>query len=123
MRLVRHRRGGPRTSQDGEPQDGEGKRQVGGENVEAEDVVVDCREPVVHGRLFKVADAVDVGGDPVAGDGHVGGGLGVSGVDIVHLRRPEESGEVDGEEDDGEDGPGFGGGAIERWRLACIRGR
>ena len=40
-------------------------------------------QPVGQRRLFEVADAVDVEGDPVAGVEHVAGGVGVGGVGVV----------------------------------------
>jgi hypothetical protein len=51
---------------------------VGGKGVLAKDLVAAGNDPVGQGRFLDVADAVDFGGDQVAGLGHVLGGLGVA---------------------------------------------
>ncbi len=78
---------------------------MGGERVFAEELEGDGDEPEGEGRLFDVADAVGLGGDPVAAVDDVLGGLGVRGVDVVHEGRREEGGEVDGEEEGEKDQP------------------
>ncbi len=65
-------------------------------------------EPVGEGGLFEVADAVDVEGDEVSGEGHVAGGVGVGGVGVVEEGRGEERGEEDDDPEAGEDEEGGG---------------
>ena len=72
---------------------------MGGKGVLAEDLVAAGDDPVGQGRLFDVADAVDLGGDQVAGLGDVLGGLGMGGVDVVHQRRREERSKLHGGKD------------------------
>ena len=88
---------GPVVAEEGEQQDADGLGEMGGEGVEAEDAEAEGVEPVGEGRFLEVADAVDVEGDPVAGEGHVAGGVGVGGVGVVEQRRGEERGEEDDE--------------------------
>ena len=70
----------------------------GGEELEA-----DGGDPVGEGRLFEVADAVDVEGDPVAGGEHGLGGLGVGGVGVVEQWRGGDGGDEDDEPEAEED--------------------
>jgi len=79
---------------------------VGGEGVFAEELIGEGDQPEGEGWLLDVADAVGLGGDPVAAVDDVLGGLGVGGVDVVHEGRGEEGSEVDGEEEGEEDEPG-----------------
>ena len=97
-----------------EEEDGDGLREVGGEGVEAEEAEADGYEPVGERGFFEIADAVDVEGGPVAGEGDVAGGLCVGGVGVVEQGRCEESGaEEDGPESAEEEnrtlGAGVGG--------------
>ena len=85
----------PAVSEQGKEEDGEGLGEMGGEGVEAEEAEGDGIEPVGERGLLEVADAVDVEGDPVAGEGHVAGGAGVGGVGVVEQGRAEERGEED----------------------------
>ena len=64
---------------------------MGGEDVVAEEVIVDGDEPVGQRRLFEITDAVDVQRDPVAADGHVLGGIGVRGVGVVEQWRAKRA--------------------------------
>ncbi len=80
-----------------EQEDADGLGEMGGEGVEAEDAEAEGDEPVGQRRLLEVADAVDVEGDPVAGEGDVAGGVGVGGVGVVEQGRGEERGEEDDE--------------------------
>ncbi len=102
---MRPRRGAPRATRAGEREDGEGVGEVGGEGVFAEELVGDGDEPEGEWRLFDVADAVGLGGDPVAAVDDVLRGLGVGSVDVVHEGRREEGREVDGGEEEKEDQP------------------
>ena len=81
-------------------------REMRGEDVIAEDMVVDGGEPVGKRRLFQIADAVDLQRDPVAGERHVLRGIGVGGVGIIQQRRREERRKIDGEPDQQQDRPG-----------------
>jgi len=58
-----------------------------GEDVLAEDAVVDGGQPVGQRRLLKVTDAVDVEGDPVSAGDDVLRGLGMRCVGVVEQRR------------------------------------
>ena len=95
----------PDPGEDGAAEDSEREGQVGGEDVVAEEAVVDGDDPVGERGFFEIADAVDVEGDPVSGLGDVFGDLGVGGVGVVEQRRREERGDVDGEEDGDEQDP------------------
>ena len=101
--------GGPDPGEEGAAEDSEGLRQVGGEDVVAEDAVVEGDDPVGERGFFEIADAVDVEGDPISSLGDVFGDLGVGGVSVVEERRREERGDVDGDEDRDEKHPGFEG--------------
>ena len=90
---------------------------MGGEDVVAEEAVVDGDDPVGQRRFFEIADAVDVEGDPVAAGGDVLGGLGVGGVGVVEQRGRKEGGKIDGDEDEQERSPCARRGGAER-RLA-----
>ena len=63
----------------------------------AEDLVGGCGRPVLKRRLFKVLDAVQSGRDPVAGDRHFPGNLGVTPfvwpveLVIVEIAEPDDS--------------------------------
>ena len=67
-----------------------------GEGVFAEDFVHHRYGPVRQGRLFNVADAVDLAGDPVVAVYDVLGGLGVGGVYIVHQGRSKQRTDLNG---------------------------
>ena len=56
---------------------------MGGEDVVAEEVIVDGDHPVGERRFFEVANAVHVHRDPVSAGGDVLGGLGVGRVGVV----------------------------------------
>ena len=86
-----------------EEEDADGLGEMGGEGVEAEDAEAEGDEPVGERGFFEVADAVDVEGDEVAGEGHVAGGAGVGGVGVVEQRRGEERGEEEDEPEAAED--------------------
>ena len=90
---------GPEPGEPGEAEHGQRVGQVGGKDVLAEDLVEAGDDPVGQRRLLDVADAVDLGGDPVAGLGHVLRGLGVGGVHVVQQRRREERSELHGGKD------------------------
>ena len=63
-------------------------------------------DPVGERGFFEVADAVDAEGDPVAGEGHVAGGVGVGAVGVVEQRRGEERGEEEDEPEAAEEEQG-----------------
>ena len=93
---------------------------MGGEGVEAEEAEAEGDEPVGERGFFEVADAVDVEGDEVAGEGHVAGGAGVGGVGVVEQRRGEEGGEEDDQPETAEDDQSGGasrGAGVERCRA------
>jgi hypothetical protein len=83
----------PMVAEQRQKKDADGLGQVGGEGVEAEQAEAESVEPVGERGFFEVADAIDVQGDEVAGEGHVAGGVGVGGIGIVEQRRREERGE------------------------------
>jgi hypothetical protein len=58
-----------------------------GEGVEAEDPKADGDQPVGERRFFQIADVVDAEGDPIAGEQHLAGGVGVGTVGVVEHRR------------------------------------
>ena len=66
---------------------------MGGEGVEAEDAEGEGDDPVGQRGLFEVADVVDAEGDPVVGEEHLAGGVGVGAVGVVEDGRGEEGGE------------------------------
>ena len=68
-----------------------------GEGVAAEEAEAGGDDPVGEGGFFEVADVVDAQGDPVAGEGHLAGGVGVGAVGIVEHGRGEERGEEEDE--------------------------
>jgi hypothetical protein len=90
-------------AEEGEEKNSDGLREVRGEGVEAEEAKAEGDEPVGERRFFEVTDAVNAEGDEVAGDGHVAGGAGVSGVGVVEQRRSEEGGEEDDQPKAGKD--------------------
>lgn len=95
----------PRVAEEDEAEDGEGKGKVDGEGGCAtvgrmrrgKKFEAHGGEPVGKRRLFQVADAVDVEGDPVSSGEHGLGGLGVRGVGVVEERRSESRGDVEQE--------------------------
>lgn len=100
--------GSPEVAEKGEEEDGNGLREVRGKGVEAEDAEGDGVEPIRQGSFFEVADAVDVEGDPVAGEGHGAGGVGVGAVGVVEQGRGEEGREEEDDPQAAEDGDGRG---------------
>ena len=79
----------PAVAEQHEQQNGERLRQVRGEGVAAEDAEADGGDPVGQRSFFEVADVVHTQGDPVAGEGHLAGGVGVGAVGVVEHRRGE----------------------------------
>ena len=104
----------PSPGERGQQQDGERERQVGGEDVEAEELVVDSGHPIGKRWLFKVADAVDVERDPVAGERHVAGGAGMGRISVIKQAGGEEGAEIDCQEDGREQ---------QKWHAADWRAR
>jgi len=109
-------------AEEGEEKDTDGLWKVGGESVEAEDAEAEGVEPVGEGRFLEVADAVDVEGDEISGEGHVAGSVGVGGVGVVEQRRGEEGGEEDDEPEAAEEEEGRGAAelasGIRSWTLS-----
>ncbi len=99
---------GPVEAEEGEEKNTDGLGEVGGEGVEAEDAEAEGVEPVGEGSFLEVADAVDVEGDEISGQGHVAGCVGVGGVGVVEQRRGEEGGEEDDEPEAAEEEEGRG---------------
>ena len=95
--------GRPVIAEEREEEDADRLRQVGGEGVEAEEAKAEGDEPVGERCFFEVADAVDVEGDEIAGEGHVAGGAGVGGVGVIEQRGAPEGGEEDDEPETGEE--------------------
>ena len=87
----------PAITEQGQEKDSNGLGEMDGEGVEAEDAEAEGDEPVGEGRFLKVANAVDVKGDEIAGGGHVTGGVGVGGVGVVEQWWSEERGEEEEE--------------------------
>jgi hypothetical protein len=55
--------------------------------------------PVQQGRLFQVADAIDVESDPVVTEYHFASGFGVDGVGVIEKRRAKKSSAIGGQPD------------------------
>ena len=81
---------GPAVAEQGQQQDCQGQRKVGGEGVEAEEAKAGGGDPVGQRRFFEVAHSVDAQGDPVSGEDHLAGGIGVGAVGVVQHGRREE---------------------------------
>src|SRR5215469_5888593 len=64
---------GPAVAEKSEEENADGLGEVGGEGVETEETEAESDEPVGKRGFFEVADAVDVEGDEVAGEGHAAG--------------------------------------------------
>ena len=73
-----------------------------GEGVDAEDAKAGGDDPVGEGGLLQIADVVDAQSDPVAGERHLAGGVGVGSVGVVEDGRGEERGEEEDEPERGE---------------------
>jgi hypothetical protein len=116
---------GPADAEEHQEKDAKGLRKVHGEGVDADETETDGDDPVGEGGFFEVTDVVDAQSDPVAGEGHLAGGVGVGAVGVVQHRRGEERGEEENEPERGEKredagvsrlrsgvggGRGFGGG-------------
>jgi len=71
-------------SEAGKSDGGERVRKAGSPIVMAEQEVRGSDHPIVHGGFFEVGDTIDARGDPVVRSQHVGGNLGLHGVDVVH---------------------------------------
>ncbi len=117
----------PQPRQPGEPEHGQSVGQVRGKDVLTENAVEAGGKPVGQRRLLNVADAVDLGRDPVAGLGDALRGLGVGGVHIVEQRRVEQGTNLDGAKNCGKQQPGGQhegccSGAVVRRVPACGRG-
>ncbi len=93
----------PAVAEKSEKENADGLGQMGGEGVEAEEAEAKGDEPVGEWCFFEIADAVDMEGDEVAGEGHVAGGVGVGGVSVVEQRWGEERGEEDDQPEAAED--------------------
>ena len=98
----------PAEAEQHKQQHGERLREMRGEGVAAEDAEAGGGDPVGKRGLLKIADVVDAEGDPVAGEGHLAGGVGVGAVGVVQHRRGEEGGEEEGEPESTEEAEGAG---------------
>ena len=87
----------PADAEEHEEKDAEGLGKMHGEGVDAEEAEADGDDPVGEGGFFQVADVVDAQSDPVAGEGHLAGGVGVGPVGVVEYGRGEERGEEENE--------------------------
>src|SRR5579875_1801546 len=65
-----------------------------GKYIEAKEVVINRRQPVIHGRLLKVANAVNVWRHPVAGNRHVRGGFRMRCIGVVQKTRREKRSKI-----------------------------
>jgi hypothetical protein len=83
----------PADAEEHQEKDAERLGKVHGEGVDAKEAEADSDDPVGEGGFFQVADVVDAQGDPVAGEGHLAGGVGVGAVGVVEHGRGEERGE------------------------------
>ncbi len=113
---------GPKIAEEREEEDSDGLWEMGGEGVEAEEAEAESDDPVRERGFFEVADAVDLEGNEVAGEGHVAGGAGVGAVGVVEQRRSEEGGEEDDQPEtaeDGQSGRAARGAGVERCRTFC----
>ena len=111
----------PEPGKPGEAEHGERIRQVGGKGVLAEDLVGTGDDPVGERRFLDVADAVDLGGDEVAGLRHVLRGLGVSGVDVVKQRGRKERSKLHGGKDGCQKQPDSERGGSLAWAIDGLR--
>ena len=91
-----------------------------GEDVVAEEPVIDGHDPVGKRRLFEIADAVDIERDPVAAECNVFGDLRVGGVGVVEQGWSKQRRHIDGQEDGGQQNPRPQGGELGQ---AHLRGR
>ena len=90
---------------------------MSGKNILAEDGVKRGVEPVGKRRLFEVADAVDLHGDPIAAFVHVLRDLGVGSIYVVEQGRGEKRGDLDTQKNGHEKRPRCEGGGRLRRRL------
>jgi hypothetical protein len=90
---------GPADTEQHEKQNTESLGKMHGEGITPEDTETGGDDPVGEWCLFHIANVVDAQGDPVSGEGHLAGGIGVGSVGVVQHGRSEERGE---EEDDPE---------------------
>jgi hypothetical protein len=106
---------GPVHAEQHEEQDAERLGKMHGEGVATEDTEAGGDDPVGERGLFHVTNVVDAQGDPVAGKGHLAGGVGVGSVGVVQHGRSEERGEEEDEPERSQksehaDMPGVGSG-------------
>ena len=87
----------PADAEQHQEQDAERLGQMHGEGVTTEEAKTGGDDPVGKRRLFHVANIVDAQSDPVAGAGHLTGGVGVGAVGVVQHGRSEERGEEEDE--------------------------
>ena len=93
---------GPADAEEHKEEDAEGLGKVGGEGVDAEETEAGGDDPVGERGFFEIAHIVDAQGDPVAGESHMTGGVGVGAVGVVEDGRGEERGEEEDEPERGE---------------------
>jgi hypothetical protein len=111
---------GPADAEEHQEKDAEGLREVHGEGVDAECAEAEGDDPVREWGFLEVAHVVDAQGDPVAGEGHLAGGVGVGAVGVVEDGRSEERGE---EEDEPERGQKREDAGVSRLRSGVGGGR
>ena len=73
----------PGPGQNGEAKYPQGEGKMGGEYVESEEVVIGGGQPIGQRRLFQVADAIHLQGDPVAAARHLTGRRGMGGIRVI----------------------------------------
>ena len=79
---------------------------MGSKDVVAKEPVIDRHQPVGQRRLLQIANAIDLEGDPVAGERHMLGCAGMVGIGVIQQRRGEKGGQVNRGEDQQQQCPG-----------------
>jgi hypothetical protein len=92
----------PADAEEHQEEDAEGLGKVHGEGVNAECAQAGGDDPVGERGFFQIAHVVDAQGDPVAGESHLTGGVGVCSVGVVEDGRGEERGEEEDEPERGQ---------------------
>jgi hypothetical protein len=86
--------------------DGQGERKARGPVMDAEEMHRAGGHPIHEGRLVEETNAVDVGSDVIVSLHHLAGDFDVHGVDVVEQTGGEETGDLEDEPGEDEDGDG-----------------
>ena len=99
----------PYPGQNGQAENPQGQRQMGGKDIVTEEMVVNRNQPVGQGWFFQVADAIHLQSHPVAAVRHVLGGGSMVGIGIVEQGWGEERRHMHRGKDQQQKGPGSPG--------------